>query len=507
MVPPCLLAIAFSGVLWYFVRPPWAVAWMLGPLFAGLGAWLGAALVAWWAPQPFWRWSLGVGALWLAFFLIPPAPAVVVVVVDCMRADLLDAKITPGLTKIAERSWRFTQAHAASSWTRSSMPSLMSGRPPIEHGLYRLEPPDKIQSDVKLVAEYFQDQGWATAAFFEQAQLAPAFGYKRGFDSYAYHAGSGEEITFKAIVWNLMYRHVPRYLQLHYLDIHGPYSPQRKWLPKNVPKTALDLHPAKRWRATIKAIRMGEIVPTDADWAAMKIRYTAEMRQLDHSLSWLGWALGWNGGWDKNWVVVTGDHGEQFGEHGAIEHQGAPWESVIRVPLLIHAPAGDAVEITAPVSLMDVLPTLLKGVGFPVAKEIFGRDLAPLAVQGHIEDRPMFAEEYTRKIHHVAVGWQGWKLMRGAEPRLFNLQTDPGETQNLIDQAPEQRARLEGVLAAYFAAQAAHQPVASVDWERAAQSGAVWHPQEIPGLAAQPSAATLRALEALGYMDGDGSDE
>lgn len=502
LLAPLFGAIAAVVAAQVYGDVPWPAGWILFVHAAIAGAWVGALLVGWWARRLL-RWAsavLGVGLL--HFVLAPSAPSVTVVVIDCMRADLLNPEDAPNLESLAASSWRFTQARAASSWTRSSMPALMSGRPPVEHGLYRVNPPDRIRENVTLLAQSFQQAGWYTAAFLEQAQLAPAFGYKRGFDRYRFHAGHGPELTRKALVWHAFFRHVPRYVQLHYLDIHGPYTPEARWRPAGLPKTKLKLQPSKPWRATIKGIRAGRILPTADDWAVMRGRYQGEMRELDDVLRWLWQVWGWDGTLENGWLVVTADHGEQFGEHGAIEHQGPPWDAVIRVPLLIRPPGGQAATIDAPVSLMDVLPTLLTGVGLPVAPEVYGQDLAPL-LSGGGQEQPGFAEEHTRKTHHAAVWWQGYKLMRGDQTLLFDLRSDPHELSNLAESHPAERQRLEGVLAAYFQAQAEGRPVATVDWEAAATSGAVWSQGVVQTEAATPSSETMEALEMLGYMDGD----
>ena len=97
----------------------------------------------------------------------PPAPMVILLVVDCMRADLLNGDTAPQLTKLAATSWTFREARAHSSWTRSSMPSLLSSRLPAEHGLYRTTPPDKIRPEIVMISQVFDEAGWATAGFAE----------------------------------------------------------------------------------------------------------------------------------------------------------------------------------------------------------------------------------------------------------------------------------------------------------------------------------------------------
>ncbi|HNC95582.1 MAG TPA: sulfatase-like hydrolase/transferase [Myxococcota bacterium] len=481
---------------------PWPGGWVLVLHAAIWGALAGALVVAWWARRQFFVvFLVWIGSL-LHFFLAPSAPSVTLVVIDCWRADLLNPEDTPNLLRLSESAWNFEQARATSSWTRSSMPSLLSGRPPVEHGLYRVSPPDKIRPNVRLAAEIFRESGWYTAAFLEQAQLAAAFGYARGYRHFDFHAGMAPALGSSLLRWHRIFRLIPRFVQVHLIDIHGPYTVGKRWLPKGTPKTALKLAPSKVWRQTIQQVRSGEITPTAEDWEALRNHQRGELRQLDAQLGawWKTWEA--DGTLDNGWLVVTGDHGEQFGEHGQIEHLGTPYDVLLRVPLIIRPPGGGATRSERSVSLMDVLPTLLHGVGLPVPAEVYGQDLGPVSQRETMPERPYFAEEHAGKVHHAAVWWGGYKLIRGRHTFLYNLVDDPKEEQNLAESLPEKRAELEGVLAGYFRAAAEGRPIAEVDWAAEARSGAVWTPQELTTEAANPDAGTMKALEALGYLDG-----
>ena len=126
----------------------------------------------------------GLGHLLLA----PAGPAVMIVVIDCLRADRLNEQTSPRLMEFAQTSHRFTQAQAHSTWTRSSVPSLLSSLLPIEHRLYSLRPvPDRLADSVRLVSQDFEAADWRTALFAHQPQLSKAFGYGRGFHRHGRH--------------------------------------------------------------------------------------------------------------------------------------------------------------------------------------------------------------------------------------------------------------------------------------------------------------------------------
>ena len=183
--------------------------------------------------RPVRRWTLGLvtvaaGTAGAHLSLAPAAPAVILIVVDCLRADRLTPALMPKTDALAQSSMRFTQARSQSSWTRSSMPSLLSGRFPTEHGLYRTHPrPDRIRDQVPMLAELFSDGGWLTGGFVEQAQLDAAFGYDRGFGRYGFHDGNAAQLDSKFIAWNTLFRTVPRFALLHYIDTQEEHHKTR----------------------------------------------------------------------------------------------------------------------------------------------------------------------------------------------------------------------------------------------------------------------------------------
>jgi arylsulfatase len=428
-----------------------------------------------------------LGAAHLVF--APTAPAVLLIVVDCLRADRLSEERMPATWALAQSSVRFSHAHSQSSWTRSAMPSLLSGRFPAEHGSYRTRPtPDRIREDVPLLAELFSTQGWLTAAFVEQAQMDGAFGYARGFGRYGFRDGKASRLNARFLQWNWVFRTVPRFVLLHYIDAHGPYTP--KPTPKHLPPSALATTPSASWRATINGIRAGRIKPTTQDFAHLAGLYDAEVSSLDRRLGDLYKAL-----------AFTGDHGERFGEHGDVEHMGNPDEAVLAVPLLLRPPGGGAGRwVGEVVQHVDVAPTLLLAAGLVPDKRMAGRDLR--AVQDGDAGMPSFAEEWSGRTQRVSVREGGWKLVRSPEGKLYDLAHEPSESRDVSAEHPEVVLRLESLIAAYFAG-AAQGSVADVSW--ADVPSARWTQGAAAVGDALPGADTMKALQKLGYLD-DGGD-
>lgn len=421
----------------------------------------------------------GLGAL-----LLPaPGPAVMIVVIDCLRDDRLDAERSPNLAALAETAWRFRTTRAASSWTRSAVPSLLSSRWPVEHGMLRVRPvPDRLAEDVRLISEELRDAGWRTAAFATQGQLDRAFGMGRGYDRYGTEDGKTGGIVRRFLAWHLLHRAEPRFVYLHTVDVHMPYRPGPAFRPNELPESELRLGAAVGWRASLARVRRGEHALDDADRAFAAALYDAEVRQVDHALGRLFRRLEADGSLDRTWLVITSDHGELLGEHDALSHGGTPWEVLLRVPLLIRPPGGlaEGVEIATPAHHVDVLPTLLEAVGLPAPDGIAGRSLLPLTRGEPLEPAPAYADYAGRDLRRLAVILEDWKLIReGSRNKLFSLASDPGELQDLAAAHPERAQALGALLDAYLARGLGRET----------------------GPAPEVSEETMRALEELGYLD------
>ena len=149
--------------------------------------------------------------------------------------------------------------------------------------------------------------------------------------------------------------------------------------------------------------------------------------------------------WDRTVVIVTGDHGEAFYEHGGPAHANGIDEEVMRVPLIVRAP--DLVpDIDArPTQLIDVAPSLFGLLNLPSHPSFQGEDLfsAPLR-----PDRPRFLLCQTG-ISQVGVVRRGFKFVREGTrgmSALYDLTRDPGQTVDVSAQHPEETRLLRALL-------------------------------------------------------------
>ena len=140
-------------------------------------------------------------------------------------------------------------------------------------------------------------------------------------------------------------------------------------------------------------------------------------------------------------MVYASDHGEMMFDHQMLT-KWVMYEASSKVPLIIRLPGGQARTVSAPVSLLDLVPTLLElaGVAHQAMPVLHGTALLPDLRGEARADRPVFCE-----MDHTKMIRQGpWKYSTDPEfeiDQLFNLDADPDERVNLAGR-PEHSDRI-----------------------------------------------------------------
>lgn len=137
---------------------------------------------------------------------------------------------------------------------------------------------------------------------------------------------------------------------------------------------------------------------------------------------------------ERTLFVVVGDHGEAFGEHGRTLHDHVPYEEGIHVPLVLHGRGLEPMTSDAPVSHLDLLPTVTRLLGFRIeggsyeGQDLFARDA----------DSVVYASCWYSERCLARVG-QRRKIIshfRHQPPEAFDLERDPGETHDVFGDEP-----------------------------------------------------------------------
>ena len=279
----------------------------------------------------------------------PPVDAVVLVVVDTLRADALGAygapgDVTPTLDALALEGTLFERCLATSSWTWPSTASLLTGKLPPEHGLIGKDG-SAISPDVPSVASAFQEAGWATAAFVANPIMDAELGFGRGFDVWEGSDDTWDSASVpleRAEAW-LAAREEgePFFLYVHLVEPHSPYRPSEA----SVAALALPPLPtAEDLGAVTRAYDLmikGEPYDESAieDFGEWRRRcYAAEVRDADIAIAGLLETLRGRRSMERTLLAITSDHGEEFLEHGLMGHGGQLYPESVHVPLIITGP-------------------------------------------------------------------------------------------------------------------------------------------------------------------------
>ena len=354
---------------------------------------------------------------------------VLLISLDTVRADTLtfvDPETAPNLARLAKSGTIFTQALSGSSWTLPAHAQLFTGQPP---SLHRVETDDvSIDDQTATVPTVLQGHGWATLGYWTGWYLADAYGFARGFDSYANAMSDGpllmqrfdeslEESTdagwavhaererknHEDVTSEHLARMVseglaatdpgqPAFVFAHMFDPHYDYVPPGEWATKFDPG----------YTGTMDGRNFGHNPRVYNDQTGQR---TISDRDLQHITALYRGEIGWTDQWigellrhfeeagrlDNTLIIVTSDHGEEFFEHGNRGHKLTLFDEVVRVPLLVVLPkalrGSQPASTDVQVSLSDVMPTILDVTGLPQPSSVFGRSLVPALLGQGLEPR------------------------------------------------------------------------------------------------------------------------
>lgn len=388
-------------------------------------------------------------------------PNVLIVSLDTLRADHLGIggyarPTSPRIDAFARESFWFRAASSTSSYTLPAHVSLLTGQLPSLHGVIS-QARDRnvlLPSRSEYLATRLAAEGYSTAAFTGGAYLRPRFGFAAGFDRYQYvdvllsdhdprwgllPIRGAPEFNQKfhrqhsldqVLSWLGHHRHAPFFLFLHSYLVHN-YEPSEPYRSQFLRDPAADGRERLPWvrDRTLE----GTIPPEDLEFFVD--RYDATIREADAAVGRLLDYLSEQRLLERTIVLLTSDHGEEFLDHGGLAHGRTLYQEMLHVPFVLHWPGlhGPAV-IDAPVSLVDVVPTLYAGLGLTGERPISGRSLLPWMAGGPPETRRSIVAE----LELPGFEWQ--VLRRGPEKLLrrtpevaagpcswFDLETDPGE--------------------------------------------------------------------------------
>jgi arylsulfatase A-like enzyme/Tfp pilus assembly protein PilF len=378
-----------------------------------------------------------------------PSPLnLLIVTFDTTRADHIgcygnDTVKTPTLDRLASEGVRFAKAYSSIPLTTPSHSSILTGLYPISHGV-RDNGLFVLADEQTTLAEILSQHGFATAAAIGSFPLVARFGLDQGFDlfddeiSESYEDFGGRRLVSPrrlyfderkaarvndaVFPWLEQQGDDPFFLWVHYYDPHQPHDP---------PKPYNDLYATDPYD--------GEIAYSDESLGLLLDRLDT-LDLLDNTL-----------------IVFTSDHGEGMGEHQEQTHSYLLYDTTLHVPLIIKTPGGASSRVVQQrVALVDIMPTVLDLLGLPLANkdDVDGRSLRNFLEAEELPTPPEPTHYAETLSPRLAQGWGElralydgrFKYIHGPRSELFDIENDPDELTNLLDQEREHATRLRDQL-------------------------------------------------------------
>ena len=434
---------------------------------------------------------------------MPPLRIILLLSIDSLRPDHLglygyERFTSPVLDEVARAGVIFEDASAAAPWTLPSHASMLTGLYPLRHRVVTSK--TRLPDDVPTLAKLLATHGFDTAAVVNSEWLKKEnFQLTRDFSKYLWADTSVDRkapnswVTDQAIEWIEGLGEQPLFLFVHYYDLHSDYTSEpyfealfsrpyegkvdgTGWQLKQSVLEEDYIESCHRNFETARCSFGDEYVVDEsvhrlhfdeADVRHLIDLYDAQIRQLDTELSRLFSVLRRHGLLESTLLVVTSDHGEEFMEHGRVEHFIPTYQPVLRVPLMLRGPGVPAgLRVEAPVSSVDIVPTLLELARVPIPSGLDGLDLSPLWSGGGrqaFDERLMYGEAAGGIQYNFfgdglfpvfrSVRQGRHKLVyesKGDTHALYDLEVDPGEKFDVSQSQPEVTARLMEAMSARY---------------------------------------------------------
>ena len=391
-------------------------------------------------------------ALLLGCFKPPaPRPPVYLILIDTLRIDALSCyggkRPTPALDRFAASAVVFDHCYAPSSWTVPSVASVWTGLYPFHHGVnkaaalgMRVISQQTLSVGYTTIAEVFKASGYNTYGVSANGHTASEYGFAQGFDMFANHSFADK--TLVAQSWAGIAPRVaaaqriklPTFVMLFFFDPHHPYVPQEPYIGRYCPDWEKLGEPMVT-TAMFDLIHRGYFKKHPEAVEVARAMYDSEVAALD---AYLGELLPTLPGYDNAWVLIFGDHGESFGENGSMIHGNNLRQPEVHVPFMIKLPRNQrgGTRLAAPVSLVDVLPTLAALIAAPQPPQMDGVSLLPLLAGRPLPSRLLFLHIDLPWAHERAMVQWPFKIIRAKNQPLavFDLASDPAESENLAQE-------------------------------------------------------------------------
>jgi arylsulfatase A-like enzyme len=391
---------------------------------------------------------------------------VILLTIDTLRKDVLgiynnnEMNLTPFIDSLSKHALFFDRFHSSGAYTQASFPGILTSSYYLEYGK-----PKKLSPRRLLISEVLQRNNITTAAFHSNPYLSDFFGWNRGWDTFYDSMQdevsdmipyvSGAQVNQKAKLWLEGYIQSdatkPFFLWMHYMDVHEPYIPKKQYLQYVDSSISLkdnemfDLFKNTLLKRDISDLKKVEILHT---------LYCAGVRETDEYVKEFFNILKQSKVLENSIIIITTDHGDEFGEHQGLSHDGKFYSELIDSPFLIIDFEREKKELCNNlVSNIDISPTILNWFKLPPEDKFEGQSLLPL---DKYHERGVYGEAIGKTGNHekptdLPVYYyreDELKIIYHQEGELweiYDLENDPEENNNLIDLHPKTKELKEKI--------------------------------------------------------------
>jgi arylsulfatase A-like enzyme len=433
----------------------------------------------------------------------PGPPNVLFVVWDTTRADHTslhgyEKDTTPFLKRWAQGGRVFDDCISTGSSTVPSHGAMFTGKLPSEHGANNGY--NWLDDQHVTLAEIFRAAGYRTFCFAANPHISRRENFVQGFDAVVHPwdpahreaalaileskinpEDKSSELAAKILhrnpgIWDLKAAGElagpslvewldggasgkPFFAFLNYMEAHRPFVPREVHRRRFMTEEQVEAsYKADRSWPTMWSYTLGMYEYTPEELEVMALTYDACVYELDRLFEGLIGALEAKGYLENTVVVLTGDHGEQLGEHHMLDHQYSLYQGLVHVPMVLWYPKKvTPARVDLPVQNYDVFPTLLELAGLKPPEGLKSRAvslLEPRPLRRRISEYPSvfslgidavegrYGERFDRARFDRtlrALYDRNFKLIAGSDGRneLFDLAADPQEQKNLAPARPD----------------------------------------------------------------------
>lgn len=382
---------------------------------------------------------------------------VILLTLDATRKDALgcygnENGLTPFIDSLQDKCIRFTKGQAVGPYTQASFPGILTSSYYLEYGKPRGLAPERT-----LISEPLQRAGITTAAFHSNPYISGFLGWNRGwgifYDSMEDEVDSripyirGNMINAKLNDWLSSYirgsGYQPIFLWLHYMDIHEPYMPEKKYIDMVDPSITLS---QEEMYGLFESTLLKRDVSDPKKVSLLKKLYNIHVREVDTYVQEFFGILENFGILKDSIVIIANDHGDEFNEHGGLSHDDKMYSELIDIPLLIYDPNRDKGQICDTlVSNIDIPPTITHLFGLEPITGFQGQSLLPpenypqKGVFGEaIDQRSQRGGDIDKDIYFYREG--DLKIIYRANLdawEMYDLKEDSKELNNIVDTSPQ----------------------------------------------------------------------